>query len=111
MAVIGRWRTNGGLQHITPNRLSHQSFMDFLTLGILVLVFGPPAFFLAMSIRHFKPLLRGMKHPWWAPLLGPFIFLNDQYLSPDGIRHRKPWAYYTAAFVGWAFSLFLLVNL
>jgi hypothetical protein len=82
--------------------------MDLVILGVSVLVFGPPVFFLAMSVRHFMPLIRGMSYPWWAPLLGPFIFLNAQYFSAEAKWHRKPCAYYAVAFIGWVLALFLI---
>ncbi len=52
-----------------------------------------------------------MKYPWWAPLLGPFIFLNQQYVSPDAAKHRRPFVYYAAAFFGWVLLLFLAFSL
>jgi hypothetical protein len=79
--------------------------MDLLMLVVSAFIFGPPLLFLAMSIRHFIPLLRGTKYPWWASLLGPIVFLNRQYLSPDALSHRMPWACYTAAFIGWVLVL------
>lgn len=85
--------------------------MDLLTLGIAVFVFGPPALFLAMAIRHFIPMWRGMKYPWWAAALGPWVYFNSSYFSPEAIKHRRPCAYYTIAFVGWILALFLFFEL
>lgn len=84
--------------------------MDLLVLGISVIAFGPPLFFLAMAIRHFIPLQRGMKHPWWGPLLGPMIFLNNRYFSPEAARHRTPFICYSAAFMGWTSVLVFVVG-
>jgi len=84
--------------------------MSLLLLGISAVALGPPLFFLAMAIRHFIPLLRGMKHPWWAPLTGPMLFLNDKYVSPGAARHKKPFVCYAAAFVCWAWMLVLVAG-
>lgn len=85
--------------------------MDLLTLVISGIFFGPAVLFLAMAIRHFIPLIRKMKYPWWAPLLGPFIFLNPQYVPLDAAKHRAPFASYLAACVGWVLLLLLAFSL
>lgn len=85
--------------------------MDLLTFAVTVFVLGPPVLFLAMAVRHFVPMFRGMKHPWWAGVLGPLVYFNSQYFSPDANKHRRPCAYYTIAFIGWVLILFLIVEL
>ncbi len=53
---------------------------------------------LAMSIRHFIPLYRGLKAPWWAPLLGPLLYLFEQFFTEDARPHRLKFLGYCGAF-------------
>jgi hypothetical protein len=75
-----------------------------VTYAIAAILLGVPAVLLGLAIRHFIPIMRGYKAPWWAGLLGPFAFA-DRFVAEPARRHRKKCFGYTLAFVAWCLVL------
>lgn len=78
--------------------------MDLIAFAITGILFGIPAILLALVIRHFIPLMRGIKAPWWAGILGPFAY-TDRFVEEAARPHRKKCLGYTVAFVVWCLIL------
>jgi hypothetical protein len=73
---------------------------DWLAATLSALIFVGVCALLAMWIRHFIPLIRGLRAPLWVYALGPVIFLSDRYLSEQARSHRKKCLVYFCAFAG-----------
>ena len=82
----------------------------FLTIIISVALLGVPCLLFAFSVRHFIPLMRGMKAPWWAQALGPFVFLSDRFFSEEARPHRLKFVGYTGAFIAFCLGLVFVVG-
>ena len=78
--------------------------MDVIPYAIAGALFGIPAILLGLAIRHFTLLMRGLKAPWWAGILGPFAY-TDQFVEEAARSHRKKCLGYTVAFVAWCLIL------
>ena len=78
--------------------------MDVVAYAIAGILFGVPAILLGLAIRHFIPLMRGNRAPWWAGILGPFAYA-DRFLDEAARPHRKKCLAYTLAFVAWCLIL------
>ena len=78
--------------------------MTLYTYAIAGVFFGIPAILLGLAIRHFIPLMRGLKAPWWAGILGPFAY-TDRFVEEAARPHRKKCLGYTVAFVVWCLIL------
>jgi hypothetical protein len=72
---------------------------SLLAIMISLAIFGVPCILLALAIRHFIPLIRGMKAPWWAQALGPFLFLSDRFISEEARPHRLKFVGFGGAFI------------
>jgi hypothetical protein len=82
---------------------------DALVYVLAGATIGIPAIFLALAIRHFIPLMRGYKAPWWAGMLGPFAF-TDRFVDEAARRHRKKCLLYTLSFVAWCSMLVVVLG-
>jgi hypothetical protein len=80
---------------------------DVIAYGIGVVLFGVPIVLLGLAIRHFIPLMRGWKAPWWAGLLGPFAYA-DRFIAETARPHRRKCLAYTISFVTWCLVLVLV---
>ena len=83
--------------------------MELIAFVITGILFGIPAILLGLAIRHFIPLMRGLKAPWWAGILGPFAYA-DRFVEEVARPHRKKCLGYTAAFVAWCLILMAVVE-
>jgi hypothetical protein len=70
----------------------------WLAATLSVLLFAGACGLLALCIRHFIPLVRGLQAPTWAYALGPAIFLSDRYLNHEARPHRERCLIYFGAF-------------
>jgi hypothetical protein len=77
---------------------------DVIAYGIGLVLLGVPVVLLGLAIRHFIPLMRGWKAPWWAGILGPFAFA-DRFVSESARQHRKKCLGYTISFATWCLVL------
>ena len=68
---------------------------------------GVPVVLLGLAIRHFIPLMRGWKAPWWAGMLGPFAYA-DRFVAEAARPHRKKCLAYALAFMAWCLMLVLV---
>lgn len=81
--------------------------MDIVAYAIAGILIGVPAILLGLAIRHFIPLMRGHKAPWWAGILGPFAYA-DRFVEEAARPHRKKCLGYALAFVAWCLILMAL---
>lgn len=80
---------------------------NFLAYAIAGILFGVPAILLCLAIRHFIPLMRGYKAPWWAGVLGPFAYA-DRFVDEEARPHRKKCLGYALSFVAWCLILMVV---
>ncbi|MES2972816.1 MAG: hypothetical protein V4757_04375 [Pseudomonadota bacterium] len=81
-----------------------------LSIIISMAIFGVPCLLLAIAIRHFVPLIRGMNAPWWAQPLGPFLFLSDRFISEEARPHRLKFVGFAGAFIASCLVLVFVVG-
>jgi sugar phosphate permease len=83
--------------------------MDVFAYVIAGALFGIPVILLGLAIRHFIPLMRGFKAPWWAGILGLFAYA-DRFIEEAVRPHRKKCLGYTVAFVAWCLILMVVAE-
>ena len=71
---------------------------EILVHAVVAIMIGMPVVLLALAVRHFVPLMRGWRGPWWAGALGPFAFA-DRFIAETARSHRNKFFAYTLAFV------------
>lgn len=76
----------------------------YVTAGLLL---GVPAVLLGLAIRHFIPLMRGWKAPWWAGMLGPFAY-SDRFVAEAARPHRNKCLGYALSFMAWCLMLMIV---
>ena len=81
--------------------------MEVVAYALAVLLFAVPAILLGLAVRHFIPLMRGHKAPWWAGILGPFAYA-DRFVDEAARPHRKKCLGYTLAFVAWCLGIMVV---
>lgn len=82
----------------------------FLSIIIGIALLGVPCVLFAISIRHFIPLMRGIKAPWWVQALGPFLFLSDRFFSEEARPHRLKFVGYAGAFMAYIWFLVFVIG-
>ena len=58
-----------------------------------------PVVLLALALRHFVPLMRGLSAPTWTYAVAPIIFFSDRYFSEAARPHRAKFLAYMGAFI------------
>jgi hypothetical protein len=71
----------------------------------VLIVFVPPAMFLALATKHFIPLIRGFNAPLWVHWVAPLAFTSDRYFSEAARPHRKKFLLFASLFVLTIFAL------
>jgi hypothetical protein len=84
---------------------------EIMAIAVMVVVFALPCWLLAIAVRHFVPLMRGLHAPLWAYFFSPIMFLSDRFFSEQARPHRMKFIGYVLAFVGVAAALFVLRDL
>ncbi|MES2974311.1 MAG: hypothetical protein V4757_11930 [Pseudomonadota bacterium] len=81
-----------------------------LSIIVSMATFGVPCLLLAVTIRHFVPLIRGMNAPWWAQALGPFLFFSDRFISEEARPHRRKFVGFAGAFIASCLVLVFVIG-
>ena len=71
-----------------------------ISWALAILLVGIPTLLLAMAIRHFVPLVRGINAPLWGYFIAPLLFLSDRFWNEAARPHRRKFLAYMVACVG-----------
>ena len=70
-----------------------------ISWALAILLVGIPTLLLAMAIRHFVPLVRGINAPPWSYFFAPLLLLSDRFWNEAARPHRKKFLAYLVACV------------
>jgi peptidoglycan biosynthesis protein MviN/MurJ (putative lipid II flippase) len=82
--------------------------MELLPVLIAGAIFAVPCALLALIVRHFVPLVRGLRAPLWAHALGPLLFASDRFFTEDAKPHRTKFVAYSLSFISCCLVLVLV---